>query len=407
MEEMFHTLNCFQWSAAHCVWWGIWFVCVCLTLVLLWRLFRSVPVSGHPSVSAESETKGLSVILLAEHLLEENDAEDSLRAFLNQEIEGFYEVIVADARVSEAQSDMLSALCVRLQTSFKRLRLVSVPPTTRHIIPTALARMLAVKAAYAPCVAVCDMRMRPHDTGWAARLMSRVGDGVQFVQFYSNHEGDTAVSRRAAARRFVRFSALWRSARQGVPSAFFRDGFVVKREWVLSCGTQREDVVRQWDDAVWMSALSDAASGGSVCVTADVDTRLWLHGEPERRLRDRGSDFVKLSSFSDRSANLVSFLLWLTLFLSLALFVVSFRRAVFDEMWLSLLPAILSPVTFLFSVGLELKIIGKKSALALGDDPYPWYVLLQSTLAALPAAFASLWRRHRPQIPADNRPLPR
>ena len=116
---------------------------------------------------------------------------------------------------------------------------------------------------------------------------------------------------------------------------------------------------------------------------------------------------MKIRSFSDRSANLVSFLLWLTLFLSLALFFVSFRSAVFDEMWLSLLPAILSPVTFLFSVGLELKIIGKKCALALGDEPYPWYVLLQSTLAAFPAAFASLWRHYRPQIPADNRPLPR
>ncbi|MGM9695211.1 MAG: hypothetical protein ACI3YC_09415 [Alloprevotella sp.] len=326
---------------------------------------------------------------------------------MTQETEGFYEVIVADSRVSEAQSEMLTMLCTCLQTSFKRLRLVSVPPTTRHIIPTALARTLAVKAAYAPRVAVCDMRMRPRDTGWAARLVQCFDENVRFVQFYSNYVGETPVSRRAAARRFVRFSALWRSVREGVPSAFFRDGFAVEREWVLACGARREDAVRQWDDTVWMTALADEARGESICVTADPDTRLWLHGEPEKHFRGGRSDFVRLSSFSDRSARFVSALLWLTLFLSAALFAVSFAQPASDEMWLSLLPAGLSLTGFLFAVSLEMKIAGKRAARDLGDEPYPWYVFWQTTLTALPAAFASLWRRRRPQIPADNRPLPR
>lgn len=120
------------------------------------------------------EKKPVSVIICVQDNAE--DIENNMSAFLEQEYDPGYEVIVVCARSEDGTEDVLKRYADNplLYTTF-------IPDSSRYISRRKLAMTLGVKAAHNPLILFTDITCRPASTLWIKTMADRLGEGKNMV----------------------------------------------------------------------------------------------------------------------------------------------------------------------------------------------------------------------------------
>ncbi len=141
-----------------------------------------------------------------------------------------FEVIV----VNNASTDETKELLERMAWEDERLRHTFVPDTTRYIDRRKLAITLGIRASRGEWVVLTEADCRPDSRHWLQRMVSRMGEGRDFVLGYANYEDDgSRMARRAVFERLKRHLLYAAAAWSG--RAIGGDGcnLAVRRAWFL------------------------------------------------------------------------------------------------------------------------------------------------------------------------------
>ena len=122
----------------------------------------------------EHEKKPVSIILCVQDNAQ--DIENNMSAFLEQEYEPGYEVIVVCAKSEDDTEDVLKRFAgnPRLYTTF-------IPDSSRYISRRKLAMTLGVKAAHNPWILFTDITCRPTSSLWIKTMTERMSEGKNIV----------------------------------------------------------------------------------------------------------------------------------------------------------------------------------------------------------------------------------
>lgn len=126
------------------------------------------------SPDAESEKKPVSVILTVQDNAKK--IEQNLQAYLEQDYEAGYEVIVVCAKSEDGTEDALKRYAdnPRLYTTF-------IPDSSRYISRKKLAMTLGVKAAHNPWLIFTDITCRPVSNKWIKTMAECLGEDKNIV----------------------------------------------------------------------------------------------------------------------------------------------------------------------------------------------------------------------------------
>ena len=122
----------------------------------------------------EHAKKPVSVILCVQDNAQ--DIENNMSAFLEQEYEPGYEVIVVCAKSDDGTEDVLKRFAgnPRLYTTF-------IPDSSRYISRRKLAMTLGVKAAHNPWILFTDITCHPTSSLWIKTMSERMSEGKNMV----------------------------------------------------------------------------------------------------------------------------------------------------------------------------------------------------------------------------------
>lgn len=135
---------------------------------------------------AESEKKPVSVILTVQDNAKE--IEQNLQAYLEQDYEPGYEIIVVCAKSEDGTEDALKkyADAPKLYTTF-------IPDSSRYISRRKLAMTLGVKAVHNPWVIFADITCRPVSNKWIKAMAEGMGEGKNIVIGPTVYEEETPI----------------------------------------------------------------------------------------------------------------------------------------------------------------------------------------------------------------------
>ena len=122
----------------------------------------------------EHAKKPVSVILCVQDNAQ--DIENNMSAFLEQEYEPGYEVIVVCAKSDDGTEDVLKKFAgnPRLYTTF-------IPDSSRYISRRKLAMTLGVKAAHNPWILFTDITCHPTSSLWIKTMAERMSESKNMV----------------------------------------------------------------------------------------------------------------------------------------------------------------------------------------------------------------------------------
>ena len=184
-------------------------ICAVLVLLALLSSFTDTffkKIHANKDATEPTGRKPVSVIIVADNNADELRA--NLPAFLSQDYDPGYEVIVVVEKDEDGTSDVLKAY-----SADGRLYTTAVPDSSRYMSRRKLAITLGVKAAKNELILLTDATCRPVSDKWISSMSSMCADGVDMVLGYSNYSDDT--SRFKVFYRFHREYALLREASAG------------------------------------------------------------------------------------------------------------------------------------------------------------------------------------------------
>jgi glycosyltransferase involved in cell wall biosynthesis len=147
-----------------------------------------------PQKKAPTSLPALSVVIA----VHDNAAETArnLPAFLSQEYDGDYEVIVVNDSASNDTSDILT----RLSSSHPHLYTTFIPESSHYLSRRKLALTVGVKAAKNEWIVFTDIDCRPVSDLWIKTISEYCSNDIDMVVGYTNYD--------ATAKSYYRFDRL-------------------------------------------------------------------------------------------------------------------------------------------------------------------------------------------------------
>jgi len=129
-------------------------------------------------MSSDKKTHGLSIIMTVYDQAQE--LEENLPAFLNQEYEPGYEVIVVDETSTDNTADILKLM----KNQFQNLYTTFLPKPNRLIIRRKLAINIGVKAAKNDWIIITTIHTPPTATDQLQAIIDNIGEDTEMCLGY-------------------------------------------------------------------------------------------------------------------------------------------------------------------------------------------------------------------------------
>ena len=123
---------------------------------------------------------------------ESTDLKRNLPAFLNQDYQGDFKIIVVADKDDRETEDLMN----RLMPENKNLYATYLPESSRYMSRKKLAITIGVKAANTDWIIVTDPCCRPFDEKWLSSFTQNMQPGTDFVMGYTSLDNNTRKSGR-------------------------------------------------------------------------------------------------------------------------------------------------------------------------------------------------------------------
>lgn len=190
-------------------------VIVCAAVLLLaivtplFNVFFRKQKTAKEPVSEDNQPK-ISVLLTPHE--EARELEKNLPAYLNQDYEAGYEVIVVAEKGDSETEDIL-----KRYASNPHLYATFIPETSRYMSRKKLSVTLGVKAAKNEWVIMTEPSMKPDTDKWLKTMAAHCRDGVNLVLGYTQYDEETP-----SYYRFERFHTACYLMRKGWKGTAYR-----------------------------------------------------------------------------------------------------------------------------------------------------------------------------------------